>query len=344
MRENSDKRVPLKGCALYGVRSPRRLSYIMCADIGLMYHIAQSQKNYLEFDMKGRWIENPKPALKRIQARFAFLLAQIETPEYLHSAVKGRSYITNASKHKAVHGAIKTDVRKFYPSARASFVNRFLVEELCWAKDVAWLMTNLLTLRGHLPTGGNASPILSYWAYKPMFDEVARLAEEHGCVFTLYVDDMTLSGEFANRRLIHEARKVVGRFGLQAHKSHFFEPGRPRVITGVAQTRSGRKLPLRRQKLIRDGELQLRAASSDEERLAILRPLLGRIFEAVEIDGGTWRGRAAELSRLKNGIERKRLSQPAVTPRDPSVELIEDDGTPPWDDPRPSGPAGSVGG
>jgi len=143
------------------------------------------------------------------------LLSQIETPEYLHSAVKGRSYITNAYDHGASVGAIKLDVQKFYPNARSAEVFRFLCEELLWRRDVAGLGKALLTCRGHLPTGGNASPLLSFWAYKPMFDALAQLAELNGCVFTVYVDDMTMTGQLACRRLLHQARQILGLWRLK---------------------------------------------------------------------------------------------------------------------------------
>ena len=96
-----------------------------------------------------------------------------------------------------------------------------------------------------------------------MFDELAALAEERGCLFSLYVDDMTLTGELASRSLLYEARGVVGSYRLRAHKTHLFGAGQARIVTGVANTPEGPRLPLRRQLLIAKAETTLREAETD---------------------------------------------------------------------------------
>src|SRR3546814_16552131 len=75
-------------------------------------------------------------------------------------------------------------------------------------------------------SGGNASCILSFWAYKNMFDEIAALAAAKGCTFTLYVDDMTITGQFATRAMQKEARAIIGRYRLKAHKTKIFSQDR----------------------------------------------------------------------------------------------------------------------
>src|SRR5258705_185981 len=84
-----------------------------------------------------------------------------KTPEFLHSAIKGRSYVTNASEHGPNAPTIKVDIRRFYPSIRAAAVFHFFRDHMQCAEDVAGILTKLLTVDGHLPTGSSASPILS---------------------------------------------------------------------------------------------------------------------------------------------------------------------------------------
>ena len=101
---NTHKRVPLKGSALFRLTSPRRLAEMLLVPRATLERLVEAgDDNYLvRPDRKsGRIIEEPKPQLKLIHQRFARLLAQIETPDYLHSGVKGRSYITNANAHGA---------------------------------------------------------------------------------------------------------------------------------------------------------------------------------------------------------------------------------------------------
>lgn len=329
------KRITLRGSAIFGIKSFRRLSEIMRAPEDLLRHLADSDNNYIEFDLKGRWIENPKPALKRIHQRFSFLLSQIETPDYLHSGVKGRSYITNSSKHVANLRSVKVDVKKFYPSSRSAEVYRFLTEDLEWSKDVSGLFTRIMTIKGHLPTGGNASPILSFWAYKPLFDEVHDLASAAGCHFSLYIDDMTLSGELATRTLMRDVRSAVGRYRLNAHKFKVFSKGQTRVVTGVAQTRFGPKLPIRRQELIRHNRLALRNAKTETERLPLLRTLVGRLCEAVEIDPVGWNDHAKLAIKESKMIDRRSLRRGIITLPTAPIEVADGgtDAAPPWSEP-----------
>ena len=179
---NTHKRVPLKGSALFRLTSPRRLAEMLLVPRATLERLVEAgDDNYLvRPDRKsGRIIEEPKPQLKLIHQRFARLLAQIETPDYLHSGVKGRSYITNANAHGADDACVKLDIKKFFPSSSSHHVQRFFEDVLEYPPDVASRAKQLLTHDGHLPTGGNASPILSFWAYKPMFDEIDTLIAKY---------------------------------------------------------------------------------------------------------------------------------------------------------------------
>jgi|TARA_Y100001001_G_scaffold78177_1_gene76168 hypothetical protein len=248
----------------------------------------------------GRIIEEPKPQLKLIHQRFARLLAQIETPDYLHSGVKGRSYITNANAHGADDACVKLDIKKFFPSSSSHHVQRFFEDVLEYPPDVASRAKQLLTHDGHLPTGGNASPILSFWAYKPMFDEIDTLARENDCEFTLYVDDMSITGVFANRKFQQAARKIIARYGLRAHKAKTFSPNQPRVLTGIAKTRRGREVPHRRAKGIAQLEQQEAEAETTADKLRVMPSLIGKLSEAAIVDPSwTARKNAAVQRRRK---------------------------------------------
>lgn len=303
MSTNTHKRVPLRASALFRLTSPRRLADILIISPTALERLANAgDDNYLvRPDRKSsRIIEEPKPHLKLVHERFARLLAQIETPNYLHSGVKGRSYITNADAHSADHSCIKLDIKKFFPSSSSYYVQRFFEEVLEYPPDVASRAKRLLTYAGHLPTGGNASTILSFWAYKPMFDEIEELAKRHRCEFTVYVDDMSITGVFANRKCQQEARKIIARYALRAHKAKSFSPNQPRVLTGIAKTRRGREVPHRRAKGIALLEHEEAAASTAEEKMKLLPTLIGKLSEASIVDP-SWSARkmAAVLRRRK---------------------------------------------
>jgi hypothetical protein len=269
----------------------------------LDYLVAHADANYcVRNDRRsGRLIEEPKDMLKRVHARVAWLLGQIETPEYLHSGVKKRSYVTNAAGHSIQGGGIKLDIKKFFPSVRAAAVCHFFADVMQYPMDVASRMTKLLTIGGHLPTGGNASCILSFWAYKGMFDEIATLADGRGCHFSLYVDDMTMTGRFATRSMQQAARLIIGRYRLRAHKNKVFAPRQPRVVTGVAVTARGRELPNRRARAIAETQAAVTAAGTDAERLELMPKLIGRVSEAAEVDAA-WEGRKVAAVNMRRSI------------------------------------------
>ena len=213
--------------------------------------------------------------------------------------------------HSADGGAVKLDVKKFFPSVRAQAVCHFFHEVMEYPLDVASRITKLLTIGGHLPTGGNASCILSFWAYRPMFDEIAALAAAQGCSFTLYVDDITISGQFATRAMQQEARKIIGSYRLRAHKSKVFAARQPRIVTGIAVTTRGRELPNRRARAISDSFDAVSKEIGDHGRLALMPTLIGRVSEAVEVDQ-SWRGRKDGAVKMRRDIQ-SRIAQSAIT-------------------------------
>ena len=158
------------------------------------------------------------------------------------------------------------------------------------------------TVDRHLPTGGNVSPILSYFAYMGMFAEIDDLAKRSGCVMTCLMDDMTFTGPGASGSLIYEVRRILGRYRLCAHKTKVFKARQVKIITGVAITTRGRRVPNKRQKAIAQDLRDLGAARSDEVRLTLLRRATGRAYEAAQVDPA-WLPRAKLIAAKRKAVE-----------------------------------------
>jgi RNA-directed DNA polymerase len=296
---------PLNQSRLYKIGSRLRLQEIIGVSRNELKFLLRSTDNYARFVNKsGRDVQSPKPILRRVQKRIGDLLARVETPEYLHSAKRGRSYLTNAAEHAPELPTVKVDVRKFFQSARPAMVYHFFLKKMQCAPDVASILTKLLTIDSHLPTGGNASPILSYFAYMEMFDEIHSLSVQQSCNMTLLMDDMTFTGQLATRRLIFEVRRIITRHSLWVHKTKLFKAGQPKVITGVAVTQRGNQLPNRRKAAIRGDLRSLRFPLSDDDRILILRRVKGRMYEAAQIEP-RWRKRAEIASNQLKALERR---------------------------------------
>ena len=171
------------------------------------------------------------------------------------------------------------------------------------AGDVAGILARLLTVDGHLATGSSVSPILSYFAYEDMFSEIEELAVQRGCEMTCYVDDLVFTGLGATGRLVRDLTEVARRYRLWVHKIKVFQAGQPKVITGVAVTKVGRRLPNERQQTIRREMAALRAAKTDAERLTITCRLTGRLSAAAQVDPATWHSKALRMSAAMRSLQ-----------------------------------------
>ena len=291
---------------LYKIKCPPQLADVLQLEKHELELLEQAHNNYIRWTDKktGRDIQQPKPLLEKVHRRVGVLMPRIETPDFLHSAVKGRSYISNASRHTCGQPTVKIDIRQFYPSVRAQAVFHLFRDRMLCAGDVAGILARLLTVDGHLATGSSASPILSYFAYEDMFGEIEALAAQHKCEMTCYIDDMVITGQSATRRLLRELIKVVRRYRLWGHKTKVFKAEQPKVITGVAVTRVGMKLPNRRQRSILDETAACGAARTDEERLLKMRSLVGRLFEAAQIDRA-WHPEALRTYNAMRDLQRR---------------------------------------
>lgn len=312
---------PIEKCWLYAIASPkdlaRRISRCLStkeqpvtvdeldaltSDVG-NFNVFPKRKND-----KVRMVQQPRARLQRIHRCVHDLLSRIETPDYLHSAVAGRSYITNAAAHGAGVPSIKIDVKKFFPSVPRVAVYRFFAGPMRCNGEVAGLLANLLTYNGHLPTGGSASPIIAFYAFKPMFDAIEAVAKLKRLTLTCYVDDMTLSGAGATRGELQQIRVIIARSGLKSHKVKHLAAKRPKVVTGVAITTEGLRLPNRRHRAISDGFAEYRAAADPVTAQKAFNKLIGRMHEAGQIEPH-WKARAHTLER-EHALHKQSLLTP----------------------------------
>lgn len=283
----------LTNCWLCAIASPadlaRRLSTArnpVTADE--LVKLAKDVNNFRLFSIaatngKSRDIQWPKRRLQALHKRIHVLLSRVAPPPYLHSTVRGRSYISNATAHDPSMPTIKIDIKKFYPSVTRASIFNFFVSLKC-RRDVAGLLADTLTFDGHLPTGSSASPILAFYVFKPMFDEIATLAERCGLTMSCYVDDITLSGERAKGETLHEIRKIIARYGLKSHKGHIFASSKAKVITGVCNTPGERRVPNKLHQRIKTGFEDFSNAKTTADREKALLSLLGRLEAAGQID------------------------------------------------------------
>jgi Reverse transcriptase (RNA-dependent DNA polymerase) len=288
---------PLDQSPLYKLASRRKLAQdVFNIELAWLERLAgNGDSNFRVFDIaqstKKRQVETPKPILERIHRRLFALLERIEKPSYLHSGIKGRSYITNAKVHVGATPLVKLDIKKFYQSVESARVYRFFHEAMKCSSDIAALLTRLTSFDGHVPTGSCVSQLLAFFAAKPMLDALQQLSNAHGVHYTVYVDDMTFSGQRATPSFLWQAKGLVHAHGFKYHKDRAYTAGAQKLVTGVMINGDlVSVLPSREHELWRQ-TMALGGGDIDERRSAV-NSLIGSLVAAGQIE-------ARLLTRLK---------------------------------------------
>lgn len=297
-------RLRLEDCHLFAIASPTDLARRLGTSVSELERLANDTTSYqLWTTNQGRDVEEPSRDLQRLHARVHRYLSRAEVPDFLHSPVKSRSYVTNARVHAMGGPSVKIDIRKFFQSVPRAAVFRFFKDDMRCAGDAAGILAKLLTYQGHLPTGGSASPIIAYYAFRAMFHEMAEMARSQNLVLTCYVDDITITGSNNLGQTVRELQSIIGRYGLRSHKVKMFAADRPKIITGVVVDGLGIKLPNKRHKAIADAFDELSRATSISAELDILNRLLSRLHEAGMIDPA-FKSRAKLMERRRVAVRK----------------------------------------
>jgi hypothetical protein len=282
------KTYALDQCPLYKIAGRKRLAQdVFNVDLPFLERLAANEGNFRVFTIrqgeKDRQVEVPKVILERIHRRLFNLLERIEKPEYLHSGVRGRSYISNAKVHIGVVPLAKLDIKKFYPSVDGARVSRFFTGTMLCSPDVAALLTRLCTFENHVPTGSCVSQLLAFYAAKPMFDELHGLAAGAGVRDSCYVDDLTWSGNAATPAFLWAAKQVVRRHGFSYHKDRCFAAGDRKLVTGVMLD-GDRIAVLPSKEFIIWRSIHSLGAFAPQDRIAAVNSLIGTAVAAGQIE------------------------------------------------------------
>lgn len=270
---------PLHQSPLYKMRSRAKLATLLGVTNAELRTLAAGDTLYTEFDIPKksgdgvRHVENPSKPLKRVQARLAKLLARIDPPEFLFCPVKRRCYVTNAAAHRANRVVQCLDIRKFFPSTPQRRVFWFFRTVMQCERDIAGLLANLACYQEHLPTGSPLSPIMAYFAYYDLWARIAAFCKDRGYTFTVYIDDVTISGARVPKADIWQIQQMIHGMGLRYHKEKTFVD-QPAEITGVV-LRDGRLVaPFRQHKKMYEVKAML-ADATEDDRHALLGKVAG---------------------------------------------------------------------
>lgn len=235
MTTKRKKSYSLNQCALYKCRTRKKLFELLQTTPTKLIELRSAPKLYypmkkIKKDGTYRDVLAPRGDLKRIQKRIAELLLRLETPDYLMAPVRGRSNIENAVRHKGARSFHLLDVEEFYPRCTANKVASFFGKTLGCPPDVVKILLELVTLNGVLPAGSPASPSLAFWAYQDMWDEISEITQKAGCSLTVYVDDITISGNTIPGNMVYSIKE-----NLRHHGHSFKEKKEASQINGSVE-------------------------------------------------------------------------------------------------------------
>ena len=201
------------------------------------YNIYKKIKNN-----KARIIEAPSDKRKSYQKKInAYSQKNIICPKYCFSGWKGKNNILNAKEHLGQNYYLTADIERYYTNSTSRHVIKWAEQqglEDIWAK----LFTDLTTCNGHLSTGSPASMVLATLIHKEIFDEIQQYSMEQSIKFTLYVDDITLSGNKPiSQDCIRYIEKLLYKHDLKLNRNKIKRFGyKGAHITGIRLTKNKR--------------------------------------------------------------------------------------------------------
>jgi hypothetical protein len=282
--KSAPKRYPLERSPFYHLRGKGKFETVLGVQWEAIPKLLDVKHYRVWTNDKGREIQAPHGWLAQVHKRIGVLLSRIELPDYVYSQ-KGRSYADNARAHRGETPLIKTDISRFYPSVTRQAVFRMFLDDFECAVDVAHRLADICCYKqAHLPTGSSLSGRVAFFAKRHMFDEISDTAQSVGCKMTAYVDDVTISGTAATKKLLGAIRQTIGRHGLRTHdrKSKTYPSGAAKAVTGTVVVRDEVRLPNSRHLNIHRAWQAVQAAAPTELKHA-QRVLAGRLQEASQV-------------------------------------------------------------
>ena len=158
--------------------------------------------------------------LNKILKKIMILLNRIKKPEYNFcrrrddKTNKHFSHLDVCNKHKTENSTLTMDIYNFFPSITRKMVYDFFKKKMKCNKKVSKILSELTTYDDTLPQGFRTSPILAFYVAKPAFDEINKICKKNKLKFTLWVDDLQISGKGC-KKIVPFVKKELKKIGLK---------------------------------------------------------------------------------------------------------------------------------
>jgi Reverse transcriptase (RNA-dependent DNA polymerase) len=238
------------------------------------------------------------------------IFSRVYFPDYLQGSLKGRDYVSNAILHKNKQILICEDVKKFFPSVSAMFVEDVWRSFFRFSPEVANILTRLTTKDGALPQGAITSSFLAnlvMWRHEPLLQ--AKL-EAMGITYSRYVDDMSMSSTVrldttTQTKVIGMVYGMLAAHGLRAarHKHQVFSASQQMIATKLIVNRKP-SLSSAKRSAIRAQVHQLEMAAESGTNETELRELANKASQRV---GQLARFHKRSGERLRDRVKMTRM-------------------------------------
>lgn len=244
-----NKSYSLEESPLFKIQYLDRLLCVLNTNSQAIHSSLKNKTNVYHYFKHGkRNIQTPTGELYRIHNRIASLLTRIIQPDYLFSGIKGKSYIENAKEHLHAKEILTTDITAFFPSTSRKMIFWFFKDNLQCSYEIANTLADLCSVEGRLPTGSQISMPLAYWVNAKMFDELNDLAKDKGLKMTVYVDDVTFSGDKIPTGFKYQIERIIKKHkhSIKLEKTILYNQQSAKEVTGLI-LKDGSVLPPNRQ-------------------------------------------------------------------------------------------------
>lgn len=174
--------------------------------------LIQSSKEDKKGKKRNYTYPKPNSKLAFVYKQILILFDRIKKPDYLFSCKKGTSHVYVAKYHSNCTSLVTIDIDSFFPSVNEKHIFNFFKNTMKCTEKISAILSKLLTHNNELMQGACFSPILSWLCFKDMLDEINQEAQEKCLKFSLWIDDIAISGKGSHKFIenIHNHFKKNG--------------------------------------------------------------------------------------------------------------------------------------
>lgn len=204
-----------------------------------------------------RKIEAPNDGLKKDQHALLKLLYSMYAPSvYSYGGIKNKNITMAAEKHVKNKYKMKMDIHDFFNSTHGKSVYEALIRhkdmDADTARKVCYMCTNA---DGVLPQGAPTSTFLANISSEKMINAIGHVCGNFGITFTMYVDDIVISGDTIDKllRCSNIIRGILSRYGYFTKKSKTVFMRKKQEILGLCATKDKQhaRLPKKKRNYLR---------------------------------------------------------------------------------------------